>query len=115
MTALIYTLIGLQFVALFFVAMYLGFTMDNLDVAVKTIRSLEDSLSALSMAHDETVQATRATDDRFVELAEKIENIDEEVLNVDRKFSEFDERIEEIETKLETIGSTFRSLGTDLE
>lgn len=108
-------LIGLQFLLSFFISMYLGFTMDNLNATNKEIEKLRETLSNLSSSHDKNIQATRATNDKLVELAEKIENVDEEVLNVDRKFSEFDERIEEIATKLETIGSTFRSLGTDLE
>lgn len=134
MVSLLFALVSVQFVSLFFIAMYLGFTMDNLDVAVKTIRSLEDSLSALSMAHDETVQATRATDDRFVELSEKIENIDEDVLdgticcqfieNEARKtleesdtsnINELKDSIENLESKIEIIASSFRCLGSDLE
>lgn len=113
-------------------------SMSNLEATNTEIKKLGDALAELSASHDKTVQATRATDDRFVELSEKIDNIDEDVLDgtvccsfvtneiekavpddnedyVDKKIGELEERIESVENKLETIGSAFRCLGSDIE
>lgn len=123
-----------MFICLFVAAMYIAFTMDNLDATDKEVTKLRAALVKLSNSHDETVQATRATDDRFVELAEKIENIDEDVLDgtICCQFIEIEARkaleesdtsninelkdsIENLESKIEIIASSFRCLGSDLE
>lgn len=118
------------------------YNLIKLTVEVNSLASLlnrlDEKVDFLSLQNNETIQATRVTDDRFIELAEKIENIDADVLDgtlccqfvtaeieksipdngedyIDRKIGEFDERVESLESKLETIGSAFRCLGSDLE